>query len=164
MIASQQRSTELLAICWACRWIKKVISLWSKEGYTERILSLWLFTKWKMSLRNLKIKIIKQYAINLSKKSNYEFILHIYQVISQSVCEIFIFDNIIWGFISLSNEHGVRARCLWNFQNPMGFRSTSKYPAIVALSNTCRWISIGHKTKSQAKQTIKLFLASKFYF
>ena len=60
-----------------------------------------------MSLRNLKIKIIKQYAINLSKKSNYEFILHIYQVISQSVGEIIIFDNFIWGLISLSNEHGV---------------------------------------------------------
>ena len=38
---------------------------------------------------------VKQYAINLSKKSNNEFILHIYQVISQSVCEIIIFDNII---------------------------------------------------------------------
>ena len=148
MIARQQRSTELLAICCKCRWTKQIISLWSKEGFTERILSLWLFTKWKTSVRNLKIKIIKQYAINLSKKSNYEFISHIYQVISQSVCEIIIFDNIIWGFISLSNEHGAtaHARCLWNFQNPMGFRSTSKYPAIVALSKGCRYIEIGSRT------------------
>ena len=109
-IAMQQRSTELLAICCKCRWTKQIISLWSNEVYTERILSLWLFTKCKTSVRNFKIKIIKQYAINLSKKWNYEFILHIYQIISQSVCEIIIFDNIIWGFISLSNEHGVMQR------------------------------------------------------
>ena len=30
--------------------------------------------------------------------------------------------------------------------------------------STYMWISDGHETKSQAKQTIKLFLASKFYF
>ena len=106
-IAMQQRSTELLAICCKCRWIKQIISLWSKEVYTERNFGLWLFTKCKTSVRNLKIKIIKQYAIKLYKKSNYEFILHIHQVISQLVCEIIGFYNIIWGFISLCNEHGI---------------------------------------------------------
>ena len=44
-----------------------------------------------------------------SKKSNYEFMFtYLLQSIPQSVCEIIArLDNIIWSFISLSNEHGV---------------------------------------------------------
>ena len=45
--------------------------------------------------------------MKLSEKWNYELTLHIFQVISQLVCEIISFDNFIWGFISLGNEHGV---------------------------------------------------------
>ena len=44
-------------------------------------------TKCKPSVRNLKLKIIKQYAIKLSKNSYYEPRSYIYQVISQLVCE-----------------------------------------------------------------------------
>lgn len=33
--------------------------LWSNDVYTERIFGLWLFTKCKSSVRNLKIEIIK---------------------------------------------------------------------------------------------------------
>ena len=70
-------------------------------------IGLWLFTKCKPSVRNLKIKIIKQYAIKLSKNQIYEFRLYTYHVILQLICEIISFDNIIWGFITLRNEHGV---------------------------------------------------------
>ena len=38
---------------------------------------------------------------------NYEFRLYIYQVILQLVCKIISFNDFIWGFISLRNEHGV---------------------------------------------------------
>ena len=47
--------------------------------------------------------------MKLSEKSYYELSLHIYQAISQLVCEIISFDNFIGGFISLGNEHGARA-------------------------------------------------------
>ena len=56
---------------------------------------LWLFIKYKSSVRNLKIEITKYYAMKLSEKSNYEFRLKFYQVILQLVCEIISFDKII---------------------------------------------------------------------
>ena len=57
-IATQQRSTGLLAICCKCRWIKKYIkSLVQRSIYTERCFGLWLFTKCIPSVQNLKFKI-----------------------------------------------------------------------------------------------------------
>ena len=56
--------------------------------------------------------------MKLSKNSNYELRSYIYKVISQLVCEIISFENVIRGFRS-RNEHSVM--CL--YLHILGFRS-----------------------------------------
>ena len=64
--------------------------------------------------------------MKLSEKWNYEFTSHIYQVISQLVCEIISFDNFIWAFISLGNKHGVMRPLPLDVVGISKKRSTSK--------------------------------------